>query len=280
MKTDINVQQIVAYALSFFHEVEIDKKTEFFCFKRVKKKTFRDQKMKRLRVRKRVNWIFVVELSMRDSQIFVITIFEKNVELFKQFRKKQYFEIIKSKMYKINFVMKLNNFVCDCQNVFDVRSAMYRKHRAKIVFAIFLFNQIFEFNWIWIRYCTNFNAILKSFFTWTEFCVFFKKHVNFAKLKIVNIEKKLHNLKQRSSQTISQLISYLKTLEWQWFEFIQNIVRTNYFTQTLHKYIRKKLKKHDINMNNRKTIKKIVMIIENKKKSFFILEKTKKNNKI
>ena len=84
---------------------------------------------------------------MRDSRIVAITIFEKNDELFKQFRKKRYFEIIKSKMYKINFVMKLNNFVRDCQNVFDVRFATYKKYRAKIVFAVFLlFNQIFEFN--------------------------------------------------------------------------------------------------------------------------------------
>ena len=49
----------------------------------------------------------------------------------------------------------------------------------------------------------------------SEFFVFLKKHVNFVKFRIANIDKKFHLLKQRFEQTIFQLIIYLKIFKWQ-----------------------------------------------------------------
>ena len=120
---------------------------------------------------------------------------------------------------------------------------------------------------------------MKFSFIWVEFFVFLKKHVNFVKLRIANIEKKFHFLKQRSEQTIFQLIVYLKAFEWQWFEILSNSVRVNSLIQALHDYIKKKLGRKKIDMFNRKTVKKVAMIIENIEKKSTHFWKNKKDQK-
>ena len=143
-----------------------------------------------------------------------MTVFFFNTDIEKQLRKKKYYEITKSEVYQKKFVFELKKFIRNCQNVFRIRFVIYEQHKAKIKFAVFfLFNQISKFNWIWIRYRINLNVVLKFSFIWIEFFVFLKKHVNFVKLRIANIEKKFHFLKQRFEQTIFQLIIYLKTLK-------------------------------------------------------------------
>ena len=52
-------------------------------------------------------------------------------------------------------------------------------------------------------------------------------------------------------------------------------MKTNYLTQTFHEYIRKKLSRRNVNISNRKTMKKTTFIIENIEKNPFIFDKTK-----
>ena len=50
-------------------------------------------------------------------------------------------------MYQKKFILKFEKFIRKCNNVFQIRFAIYEKHKAKINFVVFfLFNQISEFN--------------------------------------------------------------------------------------------------------------------------------------
>ena len=82
------------------------------------------------------------------------------------------------------------------------------------------------------------NAALEPPSTWAEFYTFPKEHISPARLRIANIGKKLHSLRQRPGQTVPQLIAHLEALEWQWPEPLQDSVRASYLTQALHDYKR------------------------------------------
>ena len=158
---------------------------------------------------------------------------------------------------------------------------IYRKYQFKINFAMFLlFNHVSNSKWIWFKYRLNFNVATKSFNTWTEFCQFLKKHVNFIKFRIVNVKTKLHAIKQRANQTMFQLMIYFKTLKNQWTFLLSNSIKTNYLIQNFHEYIRKKLCRRNVNMTNRKIVKKTIFNIKNiEKKSIHFCKNCDKNSK-
>ena len=124
------------------------------------------------------------------------------------------------------------------------------------------------------------NVATKSFNTWTEFCQFLKKHVNFIKFRIVNVKTKLHAVKQRANQTMFQLMTYFKTLKNQWTFSLSNSIKTNYLIQIFHEYIRKKLCQWNVDMTNRKIMKKAIFNIKNiEKKSVHCRKNRDKNSK-
>ena len=197
-----------------------------------------------------------------------------DVDLNKQFRIEKCFDITKFFIYMKKNILKLKNFIRTCHNVFFIKFMIYRKHQFKINFAILLlFNYVSNSKWIWFKYRLNFNVATKSFNTWTEFCQFLKKHVNFIKFRIVNVKTKLHAIKQRANQTMFQLITYFETLKNQWTFLLSNSMKTNYLIQSFQEYIRKKLCWQNVDMTNRKIVKKTIFNIKILKKNLFIFAK-------
>jgi hypothetical protein len=185
-------------------------------------------------------------------------------------------------MYKKNSSQKLNIFVRTCQIVFNVRSMIYQNdvHRINFVKSL-LSNNVSEFEWVWQRYRLRLDETAKLVFFWKQFCDFLKKQVNFIKLRITIVEQKIKLLHQRNNQSIAQLIAYFEILKKQWFESISNSLRANNFLLVLHEYLRKKIVRKNVNVTNRKIVKKTVRqikIIETKS-HLKILKSDHKQNK-
>ena len=169
--------------------------------------------MQRLKKRERQNWIFFMILFIKNANVFTMNNVV-DVDLDRQFWTKKYFNIIKFSVYMKKIIMKLKNFIWTCHNVFMIKFVIYKKHQFKINFAVFLlFIHVSNFEWTWFWYRLSLNIATKSINIWTEFCQFLKKQMNFSKFRIINVKAKLHAMKQRFNQTISQLIAYFKTLK-------------------------------------------------------------------
>jgi hypothetical protein len=174
-------------------------------------------------------------------------------------RHEKYLNIIKFEIYKSNNSQELNIFIKVCQMMFDVRSVIYENdlHRINFVKSL-LSNIVSELDWIWQRYRLRLDETAKSIFFWKQFCDFLKEQINFIKLRITIVEQKIKLLHQRNNQSIVQLIAYLEALKEQWFELISNNLRASNFLLVLHEYLRKKIVRKNVNVANRKIVKKVV----------------------
>jgi hypothetical protein len=83
-----------------------------------------------------------------------------------------------------------------------------------------------------------------------------------TKLRITIVDQKIKLLHQRNNQSMTQLIVYLKTLKKQWSKSISNNLRTSNLLLVLHDYFRKKIVRKNVNVANRKIVKKIVWQIK------------------
>lgn len=72
----------------------------------------------------------------------------------------------------------------------------------------------------------------------------------------------LTTLKQRSNQTVAQLIAYIESLEDQLCEPFQDSVRALFFLQALHDYIRKEIGRRDTDSSNRRAVEEAARQIE------------------
>ena len=224
--------------------------------------------MQHLKKRERQNWILFITLLIKNANVFTMNNVI-DVDLNRQFRAKKYFDIIKFFVYMKKIIMKLKNFIRACYNVFMIKFVIYQKHQFKINFAVFLlFIHVSNFEWTWFWYRLSVNIATKSISTWAEFCQFLKKQMNFSKLCIINVKTKLHAMKQRFNQTISQLIVYFETLKNQWTTFLSNSIKTNYLIQIFHEYIQKKLCRRNVDMFSRKIVEKTIFNIKNIEKKF------------
>jgi hypothetical protein len=178
-------------------------------------------------------------------------------------KQKRYLKNIKSNIYKNNNSQKLNIFIKICQIIFDVRSMIYQNdvHWINFVKSL-LSNNVSELEWIWQRYRLRLDETAKLVFLWKQFCDFLKEQINFIKLRITIVEQKIKLLHQRNNQSIVQLITYLEILKKQWFEFISNNLRTSNFLLVLHEYFRKEIVRKNVNVANRKIVKKITQQIK------------------
>jgi hypothetical protein len=159
---------------------------------------------------------------------------------------------------------------------------IYQNDVHRINFVKFLLsNNVSELEWIWQRYRLRFDETAKLVFFWKQFCDFLKKQINFIKLRITIIEQKIKLLHQRNNQSIVQLITYLEVLKKQWLESISNNLRASNFLLILHEYFRKKIVCKNVNVANRKIVKKIVRQIKamKTKSHFKILKFDHKQNK-
>jgi hypothetical protein len=172
-------------------------------------------------------------------------------------RHERYLNIIKFEIYKSNNSQELNIFIRICQMMFDVRSVIYENdfHRINFVKSL-LSNIVSELDWVWQKYRLRFDETTKSISFWKQFCDFLKKQINLIKLRITIVEQKIKLLHQRNNQSIAQLIAYLEALEKQWLELISNNLRANNFLFVLHEYFRKKIVRKNVNVANRKIVKK------------------------
>jgi hypothetical protein len=174
-------------------------------------------------------------------------------------RQKRYLKIIKSDIYKNNNSQELDIFIRVCQIIFDVRSVIYKNdaHRINFVKSL-LSNNVSDLDWAWQKYRLRFNETAKFVSIWKQFCDFLREQVSSIKLRITFVEQKIKLLHQRNSQSIAQLITYLKALEKQWFEFISNSLRTSNFLLVLHEYFRKKIVRKNVDVASRKIVEKTV----------------------
>jgi hypothetical protein len=118
-----------------------------------------------------------------------------------------------------------------------------------------------------------------QFFFWKQFCDFLKEQINLIKLWITIVEQKIKLLHQRNNQSIAQLIAYLKVLKEQWLEFISNNLRVSNLLLVLHEYFRKKIVCKNVNVANRKIVKKIVRQIKIMKTKCHFKTQNKFNHK-
>jgi hypothetical protein len=167
-----------------------------------------------------------------------------------------------------------------CQIVFDVRSIIYNDDFDQINFVkSLLSNNAFDSNWVWQRYRLRLNEIEKSSFIWKFFCDFLKKQVSSIKLKITTIDQKIKLLHQRNNQTIVQFIAYFEVLKKQWLELILNNLRANNLFFALHEYLRKKIVRKNVNVSNRKIVKKTTRQMKIVETKSFQKQQTKQESK-
>jgi hypothetical protein len=225
-----------------------------------KKKIEQIKKIQLLREQKNQKWstIFTLFLHFKNAekvQIESISMSVRNLIM----KHERYLNIIKSEIYKSNNSQKLNIFIKICQMMFDVRFVIYENDFHRINFVKSLLNNIVsEFDWVWQRYRLRFNETAKAISFWKQFCDFLKEQINLIKLWITIVEQKIKLLHQRNNQSIVQLIAYFEVLKKQWFKLISNNLRTSNLLLVLHEYFRKKIVRKNVNVANRKIVKKIV----------------------
>jgi hypothetical protein len=248
-----------------------------------KRKIEQIRKIQLLREQKNQEWsvIFTLSLHLKNTkriQFESISISVRNVIM----RQKKYLKIIKSNIYKNNNSQELNIFIKTCQIIFDVRSVIYKNdaHRINFVKSL-LSNNVSDLDWAWQRYRLRLDETAKFVFIWKQFDDFLREQVNSIKLRITFVKQKIKLLHQRNNQSIAQLIAYFEALKKQWFELISNNLRTNNFLLVLHKYFRKKIIRKNVNVANRKIVKKTVRQMKAVKTKFHlkILKSDHKQNK-
>ncbi len=140
-----------------------------------------------------------------------------------------------------------------------MRFVIYKNdaHRINFVKSL-LNNNVSEFDWIWQRYRLRLNETTKLVSTWKQFCDFLKEQMSSTKLRVTVVDQKIKLLHQRNNQSMTQLIVYLKTLKKQWSKSISNSIRTSNLLLVLHDYLRKKIIRKNVNVANRKIVKKTV----------------------
>ena len=121
---------------------------------------------------------------------------------------------------------------------------------------------IFDSRWAWNKHVKKLRVASSIETTWIEFVNFLREIINLIKQWITRVDKILLDLRQRSRQSIIQLIAYLKTLKEQWIDSIQDSIRVLFLTQILHLYIRRELIRRQINTINRREIEKKTQDIE------------------
>jgi hypothetical protein len=228
-------------------------------FWRQKKNVEQIKEIQLLREQKDQEWsiIFTLFLHSKNAERIKLESISINVRNLIM-KHEKYLNIIKFEIYKNNNSQELNNFIRICQMMFDVRFVIYANDLHRINFVkLLLSNNVSEFDWIWQKYRLRFDETAKSISFWKQFCDFLKEQINLIKFRITIVEQKIKLFHQRNNESIAQLIAYLKILKKQWFELISNNLRTSNLLFVLHEYLRKKIVRKNVNVANRKIIKKI-----------------------
>ena len=196
------------------------------------------------------NWFKFDSISKWFRNIFKLLMYH-------DFKHEKYLKTKVFSMYKIKFILELEEFIRACNLMFETWCLFYVIDQHKIMYAkMHIHQSIFDSKWTWNKHVKKLRVTNQIEITWIEFVNFFRKIINSIKQRIIRIEKTLFNLRQRFEQSIIQLIVYLKTLKKQWIDFIQNSVRVLFLIQTLYSYIRRELIRRQINIINRREIKK------------------------
>ena len=78
---------------------------------------------------------------------------------------------------------------------------------------------------------------------WDDFIFILQEHLNLARLRLLDTEKKLKKLKQRSRQIVAQLATYLDILKTLLSESLPESQRVNNLFFALHDYIQRVIKR-------------------------------------
>ncbi len=258
-----------------------DDSNEYERLLTTKKKIEQTKKIQLLRELKNQEWsvIFILSLHSKNTkrtQSELISINVRNVIM----KQKRYLKIIKSNIYKNNNSQKLNIFIKVCQIIFDVRFVIYKNDVHRINFVkLLLSNNVSRLDWVWQKYRLRFDETAKLVFTWKQFCDFLREQMSSTKFRITVVDQKIKLLHQRNNQSMTQLIVYLKTLKKQWFESISNNLRASNLLLVLHDYLRKKIVRKNVNVANRKIVKKIVRQMKAIEMKFHLKSQNKSKSK-
>ena len=119
-----------------------------------------------------------------------------------------------SKIYFENIQKFFDKYIRKWVNEFDFKSIVSQIDRTKILFASkYLFHAIFN-DWHKHRKNVDIDAYI-----WNDYVSFLPKHFKSLHMKIAEIDLKLKHAKQRLNQTVNEIISYVKKLKIQLFEF-------------------------------------------------------------
>jgi hypothetical protein len=164
--------------------------------------------------------------------------------------------------YQTKTQHELNIFFRKCMQVFEVRSVIYRMNLDRVQYAqMWLTNDIFD---VWSRKY----EFLNEDSIWKFFKNILQEHFAFQRLRLINVNQRLKEFKQRLKQSVSQLCAHLNNLENQLSERFHEHQRANHLLFALHSYIRDAvIRKHE-NCTTKMQIKETALLIERIKSNF------------
>lgn len=82
--------------------------------------------------------------------------------------------------------------------------------------------------------------------TWDYFVTFLKETISPLKQRVAKIGSQLTQLRQRPGQSVAQLVTYLKVLDDQWPEILNESVRAMFLLQALQAPIKKEISRQNV----------------------------------
>jgi hypothetical protein len=161
-----------------------------------------------------------------------------------------------SDFYQTKRQHELNIFLRKCMQVFEVRFVIYRMNLDRVQYAQMWFtSDIFD---VWNR---RYESLIEKSI-WKFFKMTFQEHFAFQSLRLINVNQRLKELKQRLKQSVSQLCAHLDSLKNQLSERSHEHQRASHLLFALHSYIHDAvIRKHD-NCRTRMKIEKTTLLIE------------------
>jgi hypothetical protein len=168
----------------------------------------------------------------------------------------------KSDFYQTKNQHELNIFLRKCMQIFEIRLVTYRRNLDRVQYAQMWFtNDIFD---VWYR---KYESMSEDLF-WKLFKETLQEHFASQRLRIINVEQKFKEFKQRFKQFVSQLCAHLNSLKNQLSKRSHENQRASHLLFALHSYIHDAIIRKHENCMTRMQIEKTILLIERIESNF------------
>lgn len=135
---------------------------------------------------------------------------------------------------------ELDRYIRECANVFEIRPVTYREDEDKIKYAqLFLRDTPFT---DWSRMSA---VIRKEHRTWAYYVEFLQNKLKPRHLREIEVGGLLKKCRQRPGQKVSELVSYIESLEVQLVEVPTESQRHSHLLHALHDYLKDAIVRSD-----------------------------------